>query len=118
MQPIQQQEAAPLDKVDMLVNPEAMQNNMNGVMYVRALMAIISGIVAGILGLTSLNGFLFYLVSHLLCSFFLLVKMNFEVKKYWGSQATLHGFAFDGLSGQAMSFILWWTLSYAMVFLY
>ena len=46
---------------DQLIQPEALQANLIGINYVRSLMAIVSGCVAGIAGLTGSKGFFLYL---------------------------------------------------------
>ena len=103
---------------DKTINVEALQSNSMGISYVRALMAIITGIAAGILGLTGSKGFLLYIAVHLLTSLALLTKMRFNVQEYLTPGLSPLWFAIDGLSGQGLSFVMFWTLSFAMVHIF
>jgi hypothetical protein len=103
---------------DKIINQEALQSNMMGINYVRSLMAIIAGVIAGIAGLTGSKGFLLYIVCHLITSFALLAKMNFKVSEYLTPGSSVFWFAIDGLTGQGLSFVMFWTLSFAMVHIF
>lgn len=107
-----------MNEEDKIVNTEALQTNAMGIGYVRALMAIITGVAAGILGLTGSKGFLLYIAMHFLTSIFLLAKMKFKVSEYLTPDASLFWFAVDGLTGQGLSFVMFWTLSFAMVHIF
>jgi len=100
------------------VNVEALQSNSMGIGYVRALMAIIAGVAAGILGLTGSKGFLLYIIVHVLTSMALLVRMKFDVVEYMTPGLSSFWFAVDGLGGQGLSFVMFWTLSFAMVHIF
>jgi len=101
-----------------MINPEALQANMMGINFVRSLMAIVSGIVAGIVGLTGTKGFLLYIALHLLTSLALMAKMKFNVSEYMMPGLSPLWFAVDGLTGQGLSFVMFWTLSFAMVHIF
>ena len=101
-----------------LLNPEALQSNMMGINYVRSLMALVSGIVAGIAGLTGSKGFALYLVIHVITSLCLLIKMKFQVNEYLTPAMTWYWFVLDGITGQGLSFVMFWTLSFAMVHIF
>jgi hypothetical protein len=106
-----------MDDLDKLVAPEIVMQNSIAINSVRSLMTIVAGIAAGVLGLTSLLGFGFYLVVHLATSAALVVKMKGDVAECVPGQ-TIPAFLIDGLSGQLMSFLLFWTVAYAMVNIY
>ena len=103
---------------DQLLNMEALQANMLGINYVRSLMAIVIGIVAGVAGLTNSRGFLFYIVMHLVTSFALLFKMKFNPSEYLSANVSIFWFAVDGLLAQLISFLMFWTLSFAMIHIF
>jgi|EP01043_Picozoa_sp_COSAG02_P035277 hypothetical protein len=106
-------------------------------------MSCFSGCVAGVLGLTGLHGFAFYLLAqlvrrgHPICillspygfaadanrecarqvtSGMLLLKMGFDVKPYY--PYGLQGVLTNGITGGALSFMLFWTLFYDICHLY
>ncbi|KAF3456388.1 hypothetical protein FNV43_RR01038 [Rhamnella rubrinervis] len=87
-------------------NTENMQSNMKIIYYSRTFMSIIGGVIAGILGFTSLTGFIFYFLVMAITSVGLVAKAGFSIHSYFGSwnQIVLDGF----LSG-LMSFVLFWT---------
>lgn len=80
---------------------------------IRSLTGSIFGVAAGILGLESASGFLFYILGSLLVSalvFLVLAKGN--SKRYFQSMADVWiSDVFGGLSG----FILTWTLFFGLV---
>ena len=100
------------------INIEALQSNSSGINYVRALMAIVAGVAAGILGLTGSKGFLLYFAVHLLVSVALMIKMNFNVQEYLTPGLSPFWFAVDGIGGQGLSFVMFWTLSFAIVHIF
>ena len=108
----------PMNEEEKTINMEALQANAMGIGYVRALMAIIAGIAAGILGLTGSKGFLLYIAVHLITSVILLARMKFDVSEYLTPGLSALWFAVDGLGGQGLSFVMFWTLSFAMVHIF
>jgi len=101
-----------------MLNPEALQANMMGINFVRSLMAIVCGVVAGIAGLTGSRGFLLYIALHLVTSLSLMMRMKFNVSEYLTPGLSPFWFALDGLTGQGLSFVMFWTLSFAMVHIF
>lgn len=77
---------------------------------------IAGGIISGILGLTGVEGLILYIGLVVVASVSLLFKMGFKVSKY--SDSSLIGLASNGLTNYAMSFVLFWTLAYALVHIY
>ncbi|XP_055818433.1 uncharacterized protein LOC129887381 [Solanum dulcamara] len=84
-------------------NAENMQNNMKVILYSRTFMAIIGGVIAGILGLTSLTGFIFYFLVMAITSVALTAKAKFSIHSYFDSWNKI---LLDGLFGGLMSFVL------------
>uniref|UniRef100_A0A0G4FW70 ER membrane protein complex subunit 6 n=1 Tax=Chromera velia CCMP2878 TaxID=1169474 RepID=A0A0G4FW70_9ALVE len=83
--------------------------------YCRNYAAIVGGVAAGLCGATSLQGVLFFLVSALLMSGVLLVRMGFNFKPYF---LTMHEVVGGQLFAGLLSFILFWTLVYDIVYIF
>jgi hypothetical protein len=84
--------------------------------YIRSCFAAIAGSAAGILGLTNLNGFLFYALCWTILSGLLLMTRAQRVKKYF-----INGYkdiVLDGALNALLSYILFHTLLYGLVHLY
>ncbi|CAI7918886.1 unnamed protein product, partial [Closterium sp. NIES-54] len=73
----------------------------------RTYLAIIAGVVAGILGLTGISGFLCYIFVMALGAVGLFIKTGFHINKYFDTWQRIGGM--DGLTQGAMSFVLFWT---------
>ncbi|GMN55106.1 hypothetical protein TIFTF001_024229 [Ficus carica] len=87
-------------------NAENLQSNLKVIYYSRTFMSIIAGVVAGILGFTSLKGFIFYVLVMALTSVGLVAKTGFSIHTFFDSWNQI---AFDGFFGGLMSFVLFWT---------
>lgn len=99
------------------ISMEGLLLNGGQIMRVRNMMCIISGIICGILGFTGLHGLLFFIATTTLTDLTMICfKMNFNLKEYTNS--TLFNFAVDGITSTVMSFVLFWTLSFAVVYIY
>ncbi|CAH9104277.1 unnamed protein product [Cuscuta europaea] len=96
-------------------NAENMQTNMKIIYYSRTFMAIIGGVIAGILGLTSLMGFIFYFLIMGIVSVGLIAKAKFSVFAYFDSWNRI---ILDGFLGGLLSFVLFWTLAYDIVHIF
>jgi len=96
-------------------NQEAVQSNNKILSFSRTTSACVSGAVAGILGLTGINGFLFYFLSYAFLCVCLTFKLQFQFEKYVTSIISLYlGGSVEGL----LSFIFFWTLFYDIVYIY
>lgn len=58
-----------------------------------------------------------WLIRFVLTSLGLAAKMNFKVSEYF-PQHSLLSFLTDGIGGQILPYVLYWTLLYALVHLY
>ncbi|KAI3962599.1 hypothetical protein MKW98_008466, partial [Papaver atlanticum] len=94
---------------------ENLQSNMKVIYYSRTFLSIVAGVIAGVLGFTSLTGFVFYFLIMAVTSVGLAAKAKFNVHAYFDSwnRVTLDGF----LSG-LMSFVLFWTFAYDIVHIF
>ena len=84
----------------------------------RTFVSIVGGCCCGILGLTNWSGFLFYLLTAMLTSVVLAAKAGFNLgtlKSFFVSLSTL---TTDGLVAGCMSYVLFWTLLYDIVYVY
>lgn len=91
--------------------------NREALNWVRTLVFLLGAGAVGILGITGATGFAVYGVLHILVSIALLVRMNFKPHLYTDAASPLSFLAanvFDNL----VSFILFWTLAYALVHIY
>nr|GLL43884.1 ER membrane protein complex subunit 6 [Ipomoea trifida] len=90
---------------------ENMQNNMKVIYYSRTFMSIIGGVIAGILGLTGLMGFIFYFLIMGITSAGLIAKAKFSVFSYFDNWNRI---ILDGFLGGLLSFVLFWTYPYSV----
>jgi len=101
-----------------IFNGQSAQQNAMMVSDVRQFMAILAGIAAGVLGLTSVAGLLFFVGTHLLVSgAVLFVGMGGDLKKYTGKEGK-GAFLVEGVQGTGMSFMLFWTLFFGVCYLF
>mmetsp|Transcript_32925 Transcript_32925/g.93609 ORF Transcript_32925/g.93609 Transcript_32925/m.93609 type:complete len:124 (+) Transcript_32925:95-466(+) len=100
-----------------VIDVTSLRYNMERVDKIRSVMGIASGCVAGICGLTGLEGLACFVLLHvfvltLVCG----LKMDFKLHSYtrqnWWSYLTAN------LQQCALSFTLFWTLFYGLVYLY
>ncbi|XP_063389533.1 ER membrane protein complex subunit 6 [Cydia fagiglandana] len=93
----------------------ALRNNGAVIEYCRTSMAALSGSTAGVLGLTSLYGFMFYVLSVVVLFIMFMVKTGPNWHKYHISrQALLTNSFFASLC----TYVLFWTFIYGMVHVY
>lgn len=87
------------------------KHNVGVVSFCRVITSVLAGIVAGVLGITGLSGFLFYIVFHALLAVPLLLKAQFQVKKYFRNWTTPF-LSFIFTSQGMLSFLLFWIIFY------
>ncbi len=93
----------------------AVRQNSAIVDYCRTSGAVIAGVAAGILGLTGLYGFGFFILFSLLISVILSMKAGTGWAKYFTTRRQIW---FDGVLGGLFTYILVWTFLYGMVHVY
>lgn len=98
------------------ISMENLAGNGKQVDFVIAIMFIVAGVVAGILGLQGLQGFILFLLAGAVVMIGLLTKCQFDIPRF--ITATTTSLLIKALSGQALSFVLFWTLVYALVHIY
>ena len=100
------------------INPIMVRHNMAKAEYARTSISALSGVSAGILGLTGLYGFAFYILCALGLFVGLLLKSGGgqpQSKQYFLSRKQL---LFSGQIGALFTYILFWTFLYGMVHVY
>ena len=75
----------------------------------------ISGDAAGILELTGLNGFAFFIIFSLALSLMLAMKAGSNWNNYFTTRRQIW---FDGMIGGLFTYVLLWTFLYGMVHVY
>jgi len=89
--------------------------NTRNLNYCRVFVAIVSGCAAGIMGLTSIVGFLAFFLTTFLLSVMMYVKMGMQPKPYFKKPEEVWT---EGVMQAMMSYILFWTLFYDIVHIY
>ncbi|CAF1261914.1 unnamed protein product [Rotaria sordida] len=98
-----------------LYSEVAVRFNENSLEQCRTSVSVLSGCVAGIIGLTSYKGFIFYAFSMFFLSFLIYFYIRNEHRKFFTSlnHIFINGF-FNGL----LTYVLFWTFLYGMVHVY
>jgi len=95
---------------------DALMHNTKSMSLINTFVMLIGGCCAGILGCTGLRGALLYVLLYGTLQVVVLATMGFDSMKYT-LQPPLKFIA--GNAGEnALSFILFWTLVYALVYIY
>ena len=95
---------------------ETLMLNMKQMELARSFLCLVGGCLAGILNATNVRGLLVFLMLYLFIVLGLSVKMGFDFRNY--ANSTFFGFLSNDISKHALSFVLFWTLTYALVYIY
>ena len=97
------------------INSRNVMHNTKSLNFSRTSLSVLSGVASGILGLTSVYGFLFYLItSGLLGFYYLLSDTRSQTKCFLNKQQLVTAFVMENL----FTYILVWTLVYGCVHVY
>ena len=97
------------------INSRNVMHNTKSLNFSRTALSVLSGVGAGILGLTSLYGFLFYIVtSGILGIYYLLSEARSDATHFLTKQQLVTAFVMENL----FTYILVWTLVYGCVYVY
>jgi hypothetical protein len=99
-----------------LVSGELLMYNMKQLDLLNTVMFLTAGCIAGILGLTGLNGLLLFLLTIITVYIGVFVRTGFKIQQY--SVNSIFNLAFSAASAQCLTYILFWTLTYALVHIY
>lgn len=102
---------------DVVMSAENLQKNLKVTQNSRTFLSIIAGVLAGIMGFTSLTGFVFYFVVMLITSVGLIAKAGFFSSDLWYFDSW-NRLLFDRFLGGLMSFVLFWTFAYDLVHIF
>jgi len=93
----------------------AIRNNAAVLEYCKTAMSALSGVTAGLLGLTGTIGFAFYFIAAVTLWLMVLFRTGSSWRNYFSSrEALLTNGIFSGL----FTYILFWTFIYGMVHVY
>ncbi len=95
---------------------ETLQKNTREIQLTQIVLYIALGVMCGICGLTGLKGFIVYIAFSVIIAVALSMKMSFNSKNYVNQ--TFFQLFMDGMTGQIMSFVTFWTLAYSLVYVY
>jgi ER membrane protein complex subunit 6 len=95
---------------------DILMQNVKQLEMARTFLIVVGGCCAGVLNATNLKGLFVFLAMYILIVGGVALKIGFDFKNY--TNLTLLGFTMQGMSKHALSFILFWTLSYAMIYIY
>lgn len=98
------------------ISEESMMHNMSAIDSCRSYLTIFAGVATGILGATGLRGLYCFLGSYLFISLAMLLKMRLDPEAY--TKDKLPFFVVGNIGRYGLSFVLFWTLSYALVYIY
>jgi hypothetical protein len=99
----------------MPINSRNVMNNTKSLNFSRTSLSVLAGGVAGILGLSSLIGILFYfLASAILGFYYLVLNSRKDSLHFMNKQQLITAFVFENL----FTYILMWTLMYGCVHVY
>ena len=90
--------------------------NLKQLELARSLLCLVGGCIAGIVNATNVRGLLIFVSIYITIVLGLSAKMGFDLKNY--ANSTFLGFMMNDLSKHALSFVLFWTLTYALVYIY
>ena len=97
--------------------PMAVFRNMESSAYVRTWAVVVAAAAVGILGLTGLSGIFVYVLQHLVVGAAILLWMQWRPQSYF-LNSSVPSFLTGGLADNILLYILFWTLSYALVHVY
>ncbi|RNA30498.1 ER membrane complex subunit 6 [Brachionus plicatilis] len=97
------------------LNEAAVRYNSFLLDYCQTSVSALSGSAAGIIGLTGLNGFVFYLICSIFLSIIILLYLNDSIKLYFTSKKSI---ITANLWSGIQTYLLFWTFLYGMVHVY
>lgn len=104
------------ESADKVIAQDSMMNNMRQIDTLRALMMIASGCASGIVQCVNHEGFIWFAVTYILSAVAIGMTIQFDFKTY--VNMTFLQFLVHDASRHVMSFVLFWTLAYALVYIY
>ncbi|CDW55583.1 Rab5ip and Ribosomal S4 and S4 domain containing protein [Trichuris trichiura] len=103
------------NECEQIYSDGAVRNNYAVLEYSRTCQAAASGVAAGILGLTGLNGFMFYCLCAFVQSAVWCWKAGFHLSDYFTHPSAV---LTHGVLGGLFTYVLFWTFLYGIVHVY
>ncbi|PRW33224.1 flagellar associated isoform A [Chlorella sorokiniana] len=102
---------------EQLLNPKHLKNNMDILTSTKIFASLLAGVFAGVVGITGYKGFLVYLLAHALASGLLALKAGGQPQRYFPTRSQL---VLAGVFSQTelLTFILFWTVTNNLVYLF
>ena len=95
---------------------DVLQSNMKRIDIYESACFIAAGAIAGIIGLTNLKGLLYFIIASFVITASLGVKIKFQYHDK--TNLSFPALWLNAMSSHILSFVLFWTLSYALVYIY
>jgi hypothetical protein len=99
-----------------LINGDLLGANMRQLELLNIVMYLTGGIIAGILGLTGTNGLILFVAMSIVVQVAVLLRMGFKTDKFL--VVSFLNMSFSAASSQCLTYILFWTLAFALVHIY
>lgn len=98
-------------KVEEMINPIALRHNVTNLNFLQNFVAIVLGIVVGIMGITGWHGFIFHYAGQFACAAAMFTKGCTNPSSYFH---TWYNLLFSGTlsSTTLLSYILFWMIFY------
>ncbi len=101
------------------MSPTALAKNNETVTWSRSIVAVAGAAACGVLGVTGTQGFVLYVVQHILSSLLLLARMGFSPAKYLtGGPSSPLWFVLGGLMDNLVVWLLVWSFAFALCHFY
>jgi ER membrane protein complex subunit 6 len=96
---------------------DVLMSNTKQIENVRSFMCVVGGAAAGILNVTNMKGLYVFLALYLAVVLGIGIKVGFDFMNYTNKPGVV-SFAMADLSKHGLSFVLFWTLGHALVYIY
>jgi len=101
-----------------MISMEKLMKNSYKINSFRTVLNMAAGGICGIMGYVGSKGFLVLVLTHVVATICSLVCMRGDSKKFINVSPFSYLLSFSALQKDALLFILFWTLFYALVYLY
>ncbi len=101
---------------DIIISQENMIKNLQQIDTLRSIIMIVSGISCGIMKTIGILGFLYFLLVYIIITIVIGIKIKYNFTTYLNM--SFFDFLMNDMMKHIMSFILFWTLSYTLVYIY
>jgi len=105
-----------MDESKNMFDRDALMHNMSALDGCRSYMTLFAAVGTGILGATGGRGLACFALAYVAVSAALLARMRGDAEAYTNEGVAKH--LVGGVTNYALSFVLFWTLSYALVHIY